>query len=450
MRGLCLAALPLSVFAAVLPTPQPNSEGVATTFSTSGGIDTANAFFKPMGNGRSCASCHSEAEGWTLSPAALNRRFAATNGSDPVFRPADGANSPLAPTATLDQKRIAYSMLLTKGLIRVGMPIPPSAEFTLLKADDPYHYARAEELSLFRHPLPTTNLKFASGVMWDGRETQGASTGDCVINSRPPQCFATLDTDLLHQANSAVRGHAEAARDLTASEQRAIVDFEKSLFTTQTVSNVAGPLPGAAAQLAQGAAYFGINDVNDGDYVTRAPFNRNAMTLFGALRNPGQSPQDRARNAIARGEQLFNNRPFNIVGVAGFNDELRVTLQRGTCTSCHSTPNAGSHSLPRLFNTGVSAANLRTPDLPLYTLKNKATGEIVETSDPPAALATGKRKDIGKFKVPGLRGLTSRAPFFHDGSAANVDDVVRFYDRRFRMGLNPQEAADLASFLKAL
>jgi cytochrome c peroxidase len=74
----------------------------------------------------------------------------------------------------------------------------------------------------------------------------------------------------------------------------------------------------------------------------------------------------------------------------------------------------------------------------------------VQTSDPGAAMVTGKWADIGKFKTPNLRGASARAPFFHDGSAPDMEAVVQFYDRRFRMGLNPQEAADLAAFLKAL
>src|SRR5262249_39100272 len=47
------------------------------------------------------------------------------------------------------------------------------------------------------------------------------------------------------------------------------------------------------------------------------------------------------------------------------------------------------------------------------------------------ALVTGRCEDIGKFKVPTLRALAARAPYFHNGSAATLEDVVEFYDRRF-------------------
>lgn len=452
--------------------PFANEEGAALTVSTTGSIDTNNAFFKAFGNGRSCATCHQESQGWSISPDSLQARFAQSNGDDPVFRLVDGANSPNALVASIDQKRLAYSMLLTKGLIRVGLPVPDDAEFTLVKADDPYAYASSKELSLFRRPMPTTNLKFLSTVMWDGRETfADARSNLCIRNSRPLQCFSSTDFDLLHQSNSAVTGHAQAAQGLTAAEQRSIVDFEKTLFTAQVSSRVAGNLTdagakGGPAELAKNNFYFGINDLDAGDYVTGAPFDRNVMNMFVTWRGldrptppaqgrPQQPPQpptavNIVRASIARGEQIFNNKPFNIRGVAGFNDELRLPLQRATCASCHSVGNVGSHSVPRLFNTGVSDASLRTPDMPLYTLRNKLTGEIVETTDPGSAMATGKWKDIGRFKVPSLRAIEARSPYFHNGGMAEISDVVRFYDRRFNMGLTPQEIIDLTEFLKVL
>lgn len=449
------------------PQPIPNESGQALTFSTAGFIDSANPFFKPFGNGRSCASCHDQGQGWSLTPGGLQARFDATGGTDPVFRLVDGANSPNARAATLEQRRAAYSMLLRKGVIRVGMPIPDGAEFELVKVDDPYGYASAKELSLFRRPLPTTNLKFTSTVMWDARETLADPASKlCIAGSVPAKCFATRDFNLLHQANSAVRGHAEAAQDLSAAEQRAIVDFESSLFTAQIVDNAAGSLLdggalGGPQELAKNDFYFGINDFFAGDYKTGARFNVNAMNTFAAWNSfnaPGNRPNPRlpgaaqllARASIARGEMLFNTRPMRIAGVPGFNDELRQPVVRGTCSSCHSTPNSGTASVPRLFNTGVSAAIRRTPDLPLYSLRNKSTGEVVETTDPGGALVSGKWSDIGRVKVPSLRAIESRSPYFHDGSAAELSDVVQFYDRRFGLGLTPQDVADLTAFLQAL
>lgn len=89
-------------------------------------------------------------------------------------------------------------------------------------------------------------------------------------------------------------------------------------------------------------------------------------------------------------------------------------------------------------------------DLPLYTLHNKMTGELRQTTDPGRALVTGKWQDVGKFKGPVLRGLSARAPYFHNGSAATLSDLVEFYDIRFGIGFTTQEKADLIAFLRSL
>ena len=88
--------------------------------------------------------------------------------------------------------------------------------------------------------------------------------------------------------------------------------------------------------------------------------------------------------------------------------------------------------------------------MPLYTLRNKVTGAIVQTTDPGKALLSGKWADIGKFKGPILRGLSARAPYFHNGFAASLGDVVDFYNTRFNAGFTGSEKADLVAFLKTL
>lgn len=57
---------------------------------------------------------------------------------------------------------------------------------------------------------------------------------------------------------------------------------------------------------------------------------------------------------------------------------------------------------------------------------------------------------VGKIKGPILRGLFARAPYFHNGSAQSLLDVVHFYETCFGLVLTPQEESDLVAFLSAL
>jgi cytochrome c peroxidase len=168
----------------------------------------------------------------------------------------------------------------------------------------------------------------------------------------------------------------------------------------------------------------------------------------------GRRGRDAARAAIARGQALFNTHPIAITEVSGLNDDLNVQSIPGTCTTCHDTPNAGNHSVPAPLRIGTAEADpvggLDVSGLPVYTLRNLASGETVRVTDPGRALITGKWKDIARFKGPTLRGLASRAPYFHNGSARTLTDVVNFYDVRFALQLTDDEKADLEAFLAAL
>jgi hypothetical protein len=351
-------------------------------------------------------------------------------------------------------------MLLNKGLIRVGIGIPANAEFTLDAVDDPYGFASASQLSLFRRPLPSTNLVFLSTVMWDGRETL-AGSDHCNASSEGGKCFASINADLSDQANGATLGHAQASQAPTASQQAAIVSFEMSLFTTQITDNDAQDLTtakhaaGGPQNLAGKSAYYGIND-NLGDYSTRAAFTATIFTEYSAWDGAPGGGTEAARASIARGQKLFNSRAITISGVSGlnFNSPFNPALPAsftGTCGTCHDSPSAGNHSIAAPLNIGLTDASRRTPDMPLYTLRSKLnTSQTIQTTDPGRALITGKWADIGKFKGPILRGLASRAPYFHNGFAQDLDAVVAFYDDRFGMGLSAQEHADLVAFLGTL
>jgi cytochrome c peroxidase len=415
-------------------------------------LTPSNPFFQSLGtNGRSCSSCHVASSAWTITPVEVERRFAATSGLDPIFRTNDGSNSPNADVSTVQARAKAFSMLLTKGVIRIGLPIPAGAEFALVGVDDPYRFASASQLSLFRRPLPATNLRFLTAVMWDRRESF-APLGTTPIKSdaTPDQNATALFNDLMHQANDATLTHAQTVVPLTDEQAQAIVQFELNLATAQQKLHRAGELDadgaqGGPAYVATQSFYVTINDVLGAD-MSGAPFNPNSMTLFQAW--TGSDYEKRA--AIARGATLFGTKPIAIKGVGGLNDALGLTTIQGTCTTCHDTPNIGNHSIPLPLDIGVTDASQRTPDMPLYTLQNLQTGQIRQTTDPGRALLTGLWKDIGKFKGPVLRGLAARRPYFHNGLAPDLNKVIEFYDTRFSIGFTDEEKADLVAFLSAL
>ena len=70
--------------------------------------------------------------------------------------------------------------------------------------------------------------------------------------------------------------------------------------------------------------------------------------------------------------------------------------------------------------------------------------------DPGLALITGNCADIGRTTVAPLRALAAHAPFFHDGSARTLKEVVDVYNKCFTIGLTDEESRDLVHFLEAL
>jgi hypothetical protein len=448
-----------------------NQSGWATTINVAGFPVVArdNPFFLDLGiNGRRCVTCHEPATNMTVTPDGLRARFAATRGRDPIFRTNDGSNSPLADVETVDERRAAYSMLLTKGVIRVGIAIPETAEFELHAVHDPYgyagHNASNNELSLFRRPLPTTNLAFLTTVMWDGRETLQKGSA------------AAIHFDLAHQANDATQTHAQAPDPLDQATREQIVAYQLGNFTAQVFDRVAGRLYTSGAQggphaLASREFRFGDNDPFGCDPAgancdpASAHFDPIVFTEYDAWASLQHLAINRARRAVVRGQALFNTLPIAISGVSGINDDFGVSPVVGTCTSCHDTPHAGNHSVPAPLDIGIADPpvppsrggdgvhnrfGLAVGDMPVYVLRHKLTGDLKTVTDPGRALVTGQWKDVGRFKGPILRGLAGRAPYFHNGAAASLHDVVDFYDVRFRLALSDEQKADLVAFLRTL
>ncbi len=457
--------------------------GVLGILNLNGPTRTDNPFFQSLGaNGRSCSTCHVAEQAFSFSAQGARERFERSEGADPLFAAVDGANCP----SVLPGDRAGHSLLLRSGLIRVGVRLPANAQFTLSVVHDPYGCAIIPDpsggqptISVYRRPLPTTNLVFLSTIMFDGRETIAPLNNEQSFQSN-------LIADLTHQAMDATLIHAQAPQPPSAAQLASIVGFEMGLFTAQAVDSDAGPLAahrahGGPSYLARQFYYPGINDSLGADPDGKS-FDPRAMTLFAPWAKLStdddaavRADSHPARRAIAAGEELFDSAPLQIANVRGLNDNAALGKPAsftGHCTSCHDTPNVGNHSLPLPLDIGTAhsaragmesdpavaaaLAQLSMPDLPVYLVSGCPNPfgpdepESFYTSDPGKALITGQCSDFNRIKGPVLRGLAARAPYFHNGAAANLRELVNFYNERFSMQLTDEQKSDLVAFLDSL
>jgi hypothetical protein len=473
-----------------------NPTGESETYSTvGGGIDLTGPFFQSLGtNGRSCGTCHQPSDGMSVSAAHIQARFDNTQGLDPIFRTNDGSNCDHnIDVSTLTGRSAAYSLLRTRGLIRIAIAVPANANYRVVSVTNPYGCNESDVISMYRRPLPATNLQFLSTVMFDGRESSPLTGTQKIVYVETPHNLDNLLSDLAHQSVDATTGHAQGdGTRPTPTEQQQIVNFEMALSTAQIIDNNAGRLDvhgatGGPVSLSAQPFFISIN--SSIRFLLPPPlFNYEPPGGLGtpgdgqftsAIFNPfdawSASPSNTPRAAIARGQAIFASKPINITGVAGINDDVSagglvargIPSLQGTCGTCHDTPNVGNHSFPTplnigtgdpAFNSNVNLGGLDISYLPsitackldLTTNPPSPTNNCKTTTDLGQALIDGNFDHVGKIKGPVLRGLAARAPYFHNGSAQTLEDVVQFYKVRFGLNLTPQEESDLVAFLGSL
>jgi cytochrome c peroxidase len=471
-------------------TPFRNSRGASETYSTvGGGIDQTGPFFQSMGtNGRSCATCHQPSDGMSIAAEEVQERFFMTRGRDPIFRTVDGSNcNHNIDVSTLEGMYDAYSLLRTRGLIRIPIAIPATADYQVVSVQNQYGCNESDVVSMYRRPLPTTNLRFLSAVMFDGRESTPLTGTMKIADLNYP---TSLVSNLIHQSVDATTIHAQGdGTRPTPAEQQEIVNFEMALFTAQTFGDDIGPLNthganGGPQPLITQPFFISINSsvhpivqtlelpaglVTRGDNI----FTPAIFDTFGAW---SEFPEHSRRAAVARGEAIFNSRAINITGVAGINDPTGaggllpngVQAFQGTCGTCHDTPNVGNHSFPTPLNIGTGDPSPTNPSanmggLDIRYLPNITVCKLDTTTTPPVPTSNcktttdlgqgaidGKFDHVGKIKGPILRGLSARAPYFHNGSARTLLDAVHFYESRFGLVLTHEEESDLVAFLSSL
>jgi cytochrome c peroxidase len=384
------------------------------------------------GNGRSCADCHMPQDHFQLSPASAEARFQRLElrrernpgADDPLFRPIDADDFRVNGVNATD-----FSNLRQNGLIRIVFLLPPN-----IKLIDPATNAPSSEtvVDVWRMVPSANNVKITGA---DGQNPwpRGPNpSGGYQLDGR----FTTLQD----QALGALLVHAEVQNppqqrllDDLSSLQRVLFTNERVRALSDAVSAGTLPLPDADPPL------------NALEQQGKAVFVRACAQCHGC---PGQStPQP----PVVRYHDISSQcpRPVETVTPARF--------------SFHPCP-------PRL------ARNARTYEITL------PTGARIRrtSSDPGRALLTGfagvgppAADDWNKLDIPGLRGISNTAPYFHNNSADTLEEMLDHYDEFFKRvrvvappgvvppilstdGVNfdrpptPQERASLLAYLRKL
>ena len=472
----------------------PDSSGVfGNTTSNPGVVTPSNSFFDPsLGtNGQACVTCHQPDQGFSVTTPFIDTQFDRSQGLDPLFRANDTATRPDADLSTTGRRRQAFELALQLGVFRIGKTSPASAEFTvdsqntsrfgpLPNTADPQAPGQPT-LSLFRRPLATTNTRLDSVVLWDGRQN---------IHNLRTQVKAAARTLML-------------GPNVTDAQADDAASLMTSVFTAQDIVRDVGPLfilgaHGGSENLksmatSPSAPCLPLTDPTQAQSVppvTPAPTGCTDPTRpFDLYSAWSGLPARTGFASVARGEQLFNTRQFTFAGIPG----------TFSCTACHTTTDVGNFPFVNPNNAAPNAslfvrygldspeflAHLaqlnprihsfvdRTAGLPVYSisisvppdqigptcgpaiLPNLTTGQpmlqtLNRSTDPGRAMVTGLCADLGGFKPPILRGLATHAPYFHNGAAATIEDVVNFYDTIFQAKFTDQDRDDLAAFLRSL
>jgi len=388
-----------------------NPDGTVGMVNAGGSVrvDGHPFFDAPGANGRACITCHQPSNAMSVSAAAVRQRWIETGGGDPVFAAVDGSNCPELPQALM----ASHSLLINRGLFRIALVWPPAAvkpDFRIEVVKDPTgcNVDRAL-ISVYRRPRVAANQVAGMTLMADGRE-------------------ASLRT----QAITAARIHEQAATGPTEQQLARILEFEKQIFVAQSAD-----VRGGSLGESNGPAFLGPESLARG--LAGSPVGiAGPVSASGWSTRPGLSVegiQKEFRESVARGSEIFLHKAFKT-----------GALTSGTCATCH---NSRAASAAMEIGTTNHAPAEASPDLPLFRIRCDS-GAVIYSQDPGRALVTGKCSDVGAIVPQQLRGLAARPPYFANGSAASLRDVVEFYERRYSISYSAREKSDLVNFLKSL
>ena len=468
-----------------------NAQGQLGVLNATGAVNVeGHPFFAPLGNnGRACVSCHQPQDAMSLSLDSVRRQWQVTGGADPIFAAVDGANCPHLP----QQDPASHSLLLNRGLFRVFLPWPPrdasgqriEPEFSIEVVRDPtgcnlhpQHglYSAQPRVSVYRRPRSAANLKYPThqnfGVSsFIGKN--GLPTARDPDTGKPTSMNLMADArapSLRAQAADAAAVHLQRDAPLTRQQLDGIVAFESQVYIAQQNDKHAGSLieeggPSAFGPRALLKGEAGVLGNNTSRWVFPM---EGKWTALPRGNGAAADARNAARESIARGHDVYMFRTFWIRDSMHLNSVGLGNPTKRTCATCHGmhmtgmdTANGwmdiGSTNLPWARETPLNPWTTEKPELPLFklTCRNDIAphpflGRVIYTQDPGRALISGRCNDIGTIVMQQLRGLSARAPYFSNGSARSLRDVVDFYDRRYNIGYGDQEKSDLVNFLGAL
>ncbi len=473
-----------------------DATGALGIVNLSGPINTlGHPFFTPLGtNGRACVTCHQPGNGMSISTATLQRRWVETSGRDPVFAAVDGANCPDLPQGQAS----SHTLLLQHGLFRIYLPWPPRAadgssmnpEFAIQVVRDPtgcntstkYGLKSSNSMiSVFRRPRPIANMKYPMSPfgLWSPKtgevlpidpETKKRENLNILADNRQPSLEA--------QAVDAAFSHEQATDKPSRETLQHLVAFEMQIYAAQSVDSRGGSLTTGAIKAGPQALIDGmpamLADYNGGSFpeldgwltstaVSSQRWDRNTVRPdFPAMREGAEkeTPVETAfRDSVARGYEMFRSRDILIRNVSNYNTIGLGNPYKQPCANCHNMQRTGMDSSPGFMDLGTT--NLPTADplpwLPLFKVTCKASatphpflGRVIYTHDPGRALITGRCVDVGSINMQQFRGLAARAPYFSNGSAKTLRDIVVFYNRRFDMKYSERDIQDMVNFLSVL
>jgi cytochrome c peroxidase len=359
------------------------------------------------GNGRACADCHVPSESFQLSPAVARARFEALiakrginkNADDPLFRAVDADDFREHGDAAND-----YSNLIENGLVRVTLPLPANVRLidpASCPTPDPVVCQPTDETSvdLWRAVMPVNNVAITGpdntlpiwppaprlpimGIDPNGPNRQGGYQHDAR--------FGTLQ----EQARGALLAHAQVGIEPPTGMLDDLAAFQRTLFSSPTIAALADAI-------ASGATSFPDPDpeLNELEQRGKAVFNRACATCHGGVLHPSGSTPD-----------------------FGISRPIRMRYHNIETACPRRTTDGFAPCPPRL------ARNAR-----LYRITlGDGSFQFVTTSDPGRLLLTGQPADLGVMDVTQLRGISRTAPYFHNNSAATLEEVLDHYDAFFR------------------